>query len=172
MRRLLVVNLIAAFLVSGSALADEVGDCYRQADPEIRIKGCSEIIRRDPTDAAAYQNRAGAYELIGEIDRAIADYTKTIELAPENAAAYDKRGRAYARKGDYTRAVADATKSSELAGKIAPQTQVPKTAAVLRTQVRRLDKRQRLTMWWCCRELLALLPARWCRAHALRHSAN
>src|SRR4030088_991426 len=100
MRRLLVLNLIALFLASGSALADEVGDCYRQEDPEVRIKVCSEIIQRDPTAATAYHNRAVAYELVGDIDRAIADYTKTIELAPEDAAAYDNRGRAYARKGD------------------------------------------------------------------------
>jgi tetratricopeptide (TPR) repeat protein len=173
MRRLLVVNLIAVFLASGSALADEVGDCYRQKDPEVRIKGCSEIIRRDPTDATAYQNRAVAYELIGDIDRAIADYTKTIELAPENAAAYDKRGRAYARKGDYTRAIADATKSSELAGKIAARSRVPKTAAIPSAQERRLHQRQRFTMLWCCHEFLARWLRLWnCRAHALRHSAN
>ena len=143
----------------------------------VRIKVCSEIIRRDATDATAYHNRAVAYELIGDIDRAIADYTKTIELAPEDAAAYDNRGRAYARKGDYTRAIADTEKSRELAGKIAARSRVPKTAAIVRTQERRLDQRQRFTMWWCCRELLALLAARGlrllnCRAHALRHSAN
>jgi tetratricopeptide (TPR) repeat protein len=119
-------------------------------------------------------NRAAAYERIGDLDRAIEDYTKTIELEPENAAGYDKRGRAYARKGDYTHAVTDTNKSQELAGKLAAQWSVPKAAAVVSMQERKLIHRQRFTMWWCCRELLALLPARWvrqmnCRAHALRH---
>jgi tetratricopeptide (TPR) repeat protein len=157
---LLALTLIARFSPSGSALADAGRDCYRQEDPQVRIKACSEIIQRDPTDATAHQNRARAYELIGDIDGAIADYTKIIELAPENAAAYDSRGRAYARKGDYTRALADETKSSELAAQIAAQSRVPKTTAILSTQERRLGHRRR------CPELMN------CRTHALRHSAN
>jgi tetratricopeptide (TPR) repeat protein len=177
MRRLLVLSLITALLASGSTLADEVGDCHQHKDPEVRIKICSEIIRRHPADATAYYHRAVAYELIGDIDRAIADYSKTIELAPENAAAYDNRGRAYARKGDYTRALADETKSSELAGKIAAQSRVPKTATILPTQERTRYHRQRFTPWWCCRELVGGLPARWlrllnCRVTALRHPAS
>jgi len=175
-RLLLLVTLIVGFLPSASAFADESGDCYRAADPEVRIKACSKIIQRDPTDATAHQNRAGAYELVGDIDRAIADYTRTIELAPENAAAYDSRGRAYARKGDYTRALADETKSSELAGKVAAQSRAP-TAAILTTQERRLGHRRRFTPWWCCRDLVASLPDRWlrllnCRVPALRRSAK
>jgi tetratricopeptide (TPR) repeat protein len=57
-----------------------------------------------------------------DIDRAIADYTRAIELNPNYGPAFEARGRAYARKGDYIRAIADVTRASELA---------PKAAAVL-----------------------------------------
>ena len=160
-RLLLLLTLIVGFSPSVSALADEGGDCYRQEDPEVRIKACSEIIRRDPTDATAHMNRAAAYERIGDLDRAIEDYTKTIELAPENAAAYDSRGRAYARK-----ALADETRSDELAAKTAAQSRAPKTAVILPTHTHGLDRRRRFTMWWCCPELMN------CRPPALRHSTK
>ena len=106
-------------LVSSAAhvLANDEQDCFQGKVPQLRIKGCSEIIQRAPNDASAYHNRAVVYELSGDIDRAIADYTKTIEIRPDNPAAYENRGRAYASKGDYTHAIADATKASELVAK-------------------------------------------------------
>ena len=35
-----------------------------------------------PGYAAAFSNRAGAYMKLGQLDQAIADYTKAIELVP------------------------------------------------------------------------------------------
>ena len=49
-----------------------------------------------------------------EIDRAIEDYTKAIELKPNLAEAYNNLGAAYSDKGEYDRAVADYTKAIEL----------------------------------------------------------
>jgi tetratricopeptide (TPR) repeat protein len=102
-------------------LANDELDCFQGKVPQLRIKGCSEIIQRAPNDATAYHNRAVGYELSGDIDLAIADYTKTIEIKPDNAAAYENRGRAYASKGDYMHAVADVTKASELVAKATAQ---------------------------------------------------
>ena len=48
-----------------------------------------------PGYAAAYSNRAGAYMKLGQVERAIADYTKAIELTPNSAAALSGRGRAH-----------------------------------------------------------------------------
>jgi tetratricopeptide (TPR) repeat protein len=140
MPRLMLLAMLAITAGSMPALADD-RDCFQQKDSELRIKGCSEIIGRDPNDAAAYHNRGEAYALAGNLERAIADYTKTIEIKPDTAAAYDSRGRAYAAKGDYTRAVADVTKATELAAVMvvraaatAPkqtQAQPPKAAAAM-----------------------------------------
>ena len=162
--------LIVVVLASGPAFADDHRNCYQLKDPEVRIKGCSELIRRDSADATTYYNRAVAYETSGDIDRALADYTKAIELAPDNAAAYDNRGRTYARKGDYTRAMADVLKASELARKVGTRPTAVTTAMIPPKQEQRLYQRQHFTMWGCCRLLARLLPARWlwrlnCPAH-------
>jgi tetratricopeptide (TPR) repeat protein len=78
------------------------------------------MIQRNPKDVVVYHNRGDAYGLKGDIDRAIADYTKAIELNPTYAPAYNSRGHAYTRKGDYIRAVADVTKAGELTRKVRP----------------------------------------------------
>ncbi len=65
----------------------------------------------------AYHNRGLAYAAKDELDGAVADYTKAIELNPNYGPAFEDRGRVYARKGDYTRAIADVTRASELAPK-------------------------------------------------------
>ena len=122
MRLLLIV--VAIVSAASEVLASDEQDCFQGREPQLRIKGCSEIIQRAPNDATAYHNRAVAYGLAGDIDNAIADFTKVIEIAPSNASAYDNRGRAYASKGDYTRAVEDETKAHALMAKAAAQSMV------------------------------------------------
>jgi tetratricopeptide (TPR) repeat protein len=112
---LLRLTLAMVGLASTAVLANDQSDCLQQSDPQLRLKSCSQLIHQDQRDAAAYQNRAVAYGLLGDLDHAIADYTKAIEIKPNNATAYESRGRLYASKGDYTSAIADAQKASELA---------------------------------------------------------
>ena len=119
MRQPLMLTVVVMVSAAMPAMADVGADCAQSKDPLLRVKGCSEIIRRNPNDASAYHHRAVAYELAGDTDKAIADYSKVIEIAPNDASAYDNRGRAYANKGDYVRAVADVTKASELVAKAA-----------------------------------------------------
>jgi tetratricopeptide (TPR) repeat protein len=66
-----------------------------------------------PGYAAAYSNRAGAHVKLGQLNLAIADYTKAIALVPANPAAFTGRGRAHLAAHrphgairDFTRAVA------------------------------------------------------------------
>jgi tetratricopeptide (TPR) repeat protein len=125
LRFVLSVGLV---LVASPALADNKSDCLDSKDHDLRIKGCSAIIQRNPQDVAAYHNRGEAYGLKGDTDRAISDYSKAIELNPNYAPAYDGRGRAYTSKGDYTHAVADVTKAGELSIPQAPAPTVAKTA--------------------------------------------
>ena len=128
MRTLLPVAASAILAVlSAAALADDKSDCLNDKDRELQIKACSAIIQRDAKDATAYYKRGVAYQFKGDVDRAIADYSKSIELRPSYARAYESRGSAYANKGVYTNAVADVTRASELAAqKKAP---TPKIAA-------------------------------------------
>ena len=95
----------------------------------------TQAIKRNPNDADAYYNRGEAYYEKGnhgrsifyeeiELDpdpiyrndynRAIADYTKAIELNPNNADAYHIRGQAYSAKGGHARASVDFTKAKHL----------------------------------------------------------
>ena len=123
MCRLLLTAVVVA-AAAAPVFANDEQDCFQSQEPQLRIKGCSEIIQRVPDDATVYHNRAVAYGLAGDIDNAIADYTKVIQIAPDNASAYDNRGRAYASKGDYTHAVEDQTKAQELMAKAAAQPMV------------------------------------------------
>ncbi|NQU22049.1 MAG: tetratricopeptide repeat protein [Candidatus Nealsonbacteria bacterium] len=54
-----------------------------------------------------YQCRGRLYEKKGDLQRAIADYTRAIALHPENAYLYAFRGRAYEKIGDLRKAADD-----------------------------------------------------------------
>jgi len=75
-------------------------------------------IQRDPRPwfenfrpGAAYIDRGRTYILQDDNDRAIADFTKAIQLDPEGASAYNHRGVAYAGKLDFDSAIADFDKA-------------------------------------------------------------
>jgi len=53
--------------------------------PEDAVKAASDVIKKVPEFAEAYQQRARAYTLQGKLKSAIADYDKSIELEPDNA---------------------------------------------------------------------------------------
>ena len=67
----------------------------------------------DPKNANAYTQRGSLHQLLGEIDRAIADLTKAIALNPNNAEAYLNRGFALQKKDEPDRAIADFRKALE-----------------------------------------------------------
>src|SRR5262245_36127837 len=117
----LLISVALTLWAITCALANDEQDCFQSQEPQLRIKGCSEMIERAPDDATAYHNRAFAYALAGETENAIEDYSKVIALAPSNASAYANRGRAFASRGDYTRAVGDETKAHELMAKATAQ---------------------------------------------------
>lgn len=73
----------------------------------------TESIRLDPSNASAYLNRGMAYERINHMQRAIADYSKAIELAPDYAKAYYVRGTLLWYLDDET-SVGDLLKAAEL----------------------------------------------------------
>ncbi|MBU0988468.1 MAG: SPOR domain-containing protein, partial [Proteobacteria bacterium] len=55
----------------------------------------------------AYNNRGSAWFLKGDYDRAIADYTKAIDINPRYTNAYRNRGIIYSKQGDYIHAIED-----------------------------------------------------------------
>ena len=118
MIRHLVFALALALSATG-AWGDMYDDCKQSADPDLRIRGCTQVIGRGEKETrknitAAYYNRGSAYATKGELDRAIANLSKAIALNPKYADAYNNRGRAYEKMGDKEQAIADYRKALEI----------------------------------------------------------
>jgi tetratricopeptide (TPR) repeat protein len=102
-------------LISASAQAQSLKDWKCTGNPDIprdeQIAGCTRAIGsaqytgRDL--AAAFINRGNVYAAARDIDRALADYSKAIELDPNEAKAFSNRGAAYQAEGEIERAFAD-----------------------------------------------------------------
>jgi tetratricopeptide (TPR) repeat protein len=113
-----------AVLASGSVEAQPTPDWTRcisqggKSAPDVAISACSSVIsaaRVTGTNLAlAYARRGDAYHHKREYDRAIADYTRVIEIELRDAVAYNNRGLAYRAKGDSDRAIADYTRAIEI----------------------------------------------------------
>lgn len=111
-------------------------------EPDDAIADLSKAIELDPANAEHYSGRAFIYSMLADYywdkadyywyqnenqlyeecltsfidsnNKAIADFTKAVELAPECAEFYFSRGQCYAGNGDYARAITDFTKAIEL----------------------------------------------------------
>ena len=94
MLRRLVITLSALSFATG-VLADEQTECdSEKGSPDGIIIACSKVIKADSRAAWAYFKRGNAYQVRGELDRAIADYGEAIVLGPQFALAYNNRGNA------------------------------------------------------------------------------
>jgi tetratricopeptide (TPR) repeat protein len=78
---------------------------------ESQIIGCSALIKSGVNTpkvlAIAYNNRGNGFSGIGEYERAIHDYSESINIDPHDAKPFNNRGVAYQRTGEYDRAIAD-----------------------------------------------------------------
>jgi hypothetical protein len=72
-----------------------------------KIADYTEVIRLDPKNAYAYNNRGWVRALKGDLDGAIADCNEALRLRPWLAEAYDSRGFARASQGDLKGALLD-----------------------------------------------------------------
>jgi tetratricopeptide (TPR) repeat protein len=81
-----------------------------QADKYIakEIANLTQEIDRNPKNATAYQNRGHLYHQKHEYDKAIKDFSKSIELE-KNIGAYYNRGEIYSETGEYANAIIDFT---------------------------------------------------------------
>ena len=74
---------------------------------ENELKALDGIIKKNTQNGAAYYNRAGLYVTIGDLNRALEDYTEAIRINPKNAEAYYNRGIVQVKMKQYDQAVQD-----------------------------------------------------------------
>jgi tetratricopeptide (TPR) repeat protein len=105
LKRLYVLSLL--MICASSAWADTKGDCNQHGDLDLSIRSCTQLIRQDPRDYQAYTSRGVSYGNKKDPDRAIADYTKAIEIKSDFSDAIINRANEYRTKGEYDRAIGE-----------------------------------------------------------------
>ena len=115
---------VACFVLlvsSVAALGDAVEDCDQSGDCKRRLAGCSALIESGTANteklADLYLKRGQAQLCVGGADsraRAMADYSKAIEIDPRFAKAYFYRGSEYTNQAKYDEAISDFNKAVDL----------------------------------------------------------
>ena len=79
----------------------------------------NDTVLKSPQKARPYDSRGIAYAEKGNLDQAISDFTRAINIDPRGADAYNNRGGAYVRKGNLDQAISDCNKAIEINPKYA-----------------------------------------------------
>jgi tetratricopeptide (TPR) repeat protein len=107
------IALAVVFLSVAAAVANagEAEDQCAKGSGEAALAACTQLIASSVYGghvlAVFYYDRGLEYKNRGDIDRAISDYNKAIELDPTIGAAFDARGDAYEERGEVERAIKD-----------------------------------------------------------------
>lgn len=117
-RWLFVTAILFTLGAVSPTVADDISDCNQSDNPDLQIRGCSNLIETDilsgEDSAIFYANRGDAYARKGDAVRAIADYDKAIELKPDSPAVYFNRGNGKGFTNQYDAAILDFDKAIEL----------------------------------------------------------
>ena len=106
---------VPGLLSNGAAFYREEGIIsYHSGDFPRAIVELDEAIRRDPTDALAYNIRGNALDEIGAFERALADYAQAIRIDPNNPAVFRDRAILWHRKGALDKALVDLNRAIRL----------------------------------------------------------
>jgi len=89
------------------ALSDRCGWRWLKHDVDAALADCSEAIRLDPAQTAAYLNRGNAYLGKGDAEGAARDFDEAVRRDPKSAWALTERGSLKRTRSDLDRALAD-----------------------------------------------------------------
>jgi lipoprotein NlpI len=112
-----IVYAIAMLIATaGAARADDAEDC-KEGAATVAIKGCTSWLAREEdasTRALAFHQRGIVFELVGEYERSLLDFTQAIELSPYSAEWYVDRALLNVLKEDLGAAFADADQAAKM----------------------------------------------------------
>jgi len=108
--KFLAVSVLVLIIGANSFLTYERNNVWKD---ELTL--WANVVSKSPNKARPYCNRGIAYDGLGHQDKALADYSKAIEIDPAYSDAYSNRGIIYGTRGQYNKAIADFTKAIEFA---------------------------------------------------------
>ncbi len=112
---------------------------HSSSDYEKAIAAFSSCIQMDSSNARAFLCRGISYECINNMDAAVSDYSKAIEILPEDGKAYYMRGMLLWRSCDAI-AINDLEKSAELGYKPAKDFLSRKTSAINKLPQKNIER--------------------------------
>lgn len=109
--------LLACVLPAAAGIEEDNDACFRESG-EAAIAACNRVIDAPEASTAqlvdAYTNRGQEYYIKQDYPRAIADFSKAIELDPQAILAHGNRANARSVTGETDGAIADYTRAIEL----------------------------------------------------------
>ncbi len=122
MRLFPLATLLVAMMISpgfaqdaptASELLAQAREAFRKGNGEEAIKLADQALAIDKTNIGGWVLRASVHAAIEQFDKAVADYTKVIELDPKAAGAYQRRGEVNFKAGRIKESIADFDKYLE-----------------------------------------------------------
>jgi tetratricopeptide (TPR) repeat protein len=116
----LFVFILFLTCLFASQPAHSSGEHFQEGLSLLKAKRYDEainVLSRDISEA--YNNRAHAWYLKGDYQRAVVDYTKALDITPNYADAHNNRGLALYQMGEYDRAMSDYNKAIEINPRLA-----------------------------------------------------
>ena len=117
---ILVLAFVALFLATSPATSQMTGDLelalkmQKAGKLTDAIEVYSEVIKKNPKSAEAYNWRGIAYDDLGQTDKALQDFSKAIEISPNYADAHNNRGEIYRKKQMNREAITDYMRAVQL----------------------------------------------------------
>src|SRR5699024_8459024 len=106
LRSSLLGLLFLCIVVGCGNSGDSEGDTYfARGEYEKAVQAYSEYIAITPSHVKSIYNRGRAYEELGQLDDARADYERVLKIDPKNQNAYLSVGQLYYNEGDFDNAL-------------------------------------------------------------------